>query len=107
MKFLNQLIIIFIFLYGCTPASIDKKLTEFEMIKPEKIDPKTQLPDKMDEIKILSRNFIRIGIMEGETDILFSFSGLYSIYSKGKPIFSKKRSSGTWKVVSKKYADPA
>ncbi|HQO09343.1 MAG TPA: SpoIID/LytB domain-containing protein [Clostridiales bacterium] len=101
MKFLNQLIIIFIFLYGCTPASINKKHAEPEKIKPEKIDPRIQTPNKMDEIKILSRNFIRIGIMEGETNILFSFSGPYSIYSKGKPIFSKKRSSGTWKVVSK------
>jgi stage II sporulation protein D len=101
MKFLNQLIIIFIFLYGCTPASLDKKPAEPEKVIPERIISKTDSGEGIEKIRILSRNFIRIGIMEGETDILFSFSGLYSIYSKGKPIFSKKRSSGTWKVVSK------
>jgi stage II sporulation protein D len=103
MKFIKAILIIsFFVIFGCTPTSVDKGEGLKERIVAEmSVDPKSARPDDVIEIKLQGKNFVRVGILEDELNIMFSFNGLYSIYSGSKPVFSKKRSSGTWKVTTK------
>ncbi|NOR45858.1 MAG: SpoIID/LytB domain-containing protein [Candidatus Delongbacteria bacterium] len=94
------LIFIFIFL-SCTPITQEKNISIKETIK-EKIAiiPK----QKQKPIPILNRSIVkssknvRVGLVENEKKILFSFKGSYSIYNEHKMIFRKKQSADTWKV---------
>jgi SpoIID/LytB domain protein len=43
---------------------------------------------------------VRVGILENESNILFSCSGLFTVLSNGKSIFTKKKSQGSWKITA-------
>lgn len=88
---------------GCTPVAHEKNIPIREKIisemkvpepekKIEKIQPEIEMPEK--------KVSVRVGIMDGESEILFSCSGLYTISSKGKVIFTKKKSQGSWKITA-------
>lgn len=103
MKFTEVILLVSLFIIsGCTPTSVDKgeglpgKIHSEMSVKPDESPA-----DEVIEIVLQSKNHVRVGILEDESNILFSFNGLYSIYSGEKPIFTKKRSAGSWKVTSK------
>jgi stage II sporulation protein D len=104
MKSFKRILTAFIFVFlGCTPTSVDRSEPIKERIISEMSIKKEQvLPEEAEkELKISGKNFVRVGIIENESNILFSFSGMFSIYSGEKIIFTKKRSSGSWKVTTK------
>ncbi|HAQ61170.1 TPA: hypothetical protein DCR49_04105 [Candidatus Delongbacteria bacterium] len=102
MKSIKQILKVFIFIViGCTPTAVDKGEPISERIISEMSIKKQPVPEKIEETEITGKNFVRVGILENELNVLFSYSGLYSIYSGDKIIFTKKRSTGSWKVTSK------
>ncbi len=91
------------FLSSCTPVSKEKSRPIQEIIisemrmedtdEKEVTEPEPLLPPSL-------RTTVRVGILDEENDILFSFSGFYSIHSRGRQIFSRKRSLGIWRVTA-------
>lgn len=102
MKILLTALIMLMMFTGCTPVAREKGVPITEKIisemsvaeeKKEVVEPVTVvLPEK--------KVSVRVGIMEGENEILFSCSGLFTISSKGKVIFTKKKSQGSWKITA-------
>jgi len=101
MKSIRQIFAVFIFIVvGCTPTAVDKGGPISERIISEMSVKKQIVPEEIEETVTTGKNFVRVGILENESNVLFSYSGLYSIYSGDKIIFTKKRSTGSWKVTS-------
>ncbi len=104
MKFLLSVLLSAAFIFtGCTPAAKDKGIPITERIKAEMSVVKE--PDKEDirhkpEPEIVEKKIsVRVGIIDDESSILFSCTGLYTVSSKNKTIFTKKRSQGRWKIT--------
>ena len=100
MTLYHRIFLIFFFIFfSCTPVSQNKDISIKEKIKSKiAIEPKQKrIPVKEKPIAKSSKN-VRVGLMENEKKIIFSFKGSYSIYSGEKIIFRKKKSADTWKV---------
>ena len=102
MTLYHRIFLIFFFIFfSCTPISQNKDISIKEQIKSKiAIKPKQKkkpIPVKDIPVTKSSEN-VRVGLMENEKKIIFSFKGSYSIYSEEKMIFRKKKSTDTWKV---------
>ncbi|MDA3838077.1 MAG: SpoIID/LytB domain-containing protein [Candidatus Delongbacteria bacterium] len=92
------LIFIFIFL-SCTPITQEKNISIKETIKEKiAIEPKQKKIIVPKKTIVKSSNNVRVGLVENEKKIIFSFKGSYSIYNEQKMIFKKKQSTDTWKA---------
>jgi stage II sporulation protein D len=93
---------LFIFILGgCTPTVKDAGKSLPDYIKSEMSvvqDEKPKEDKAAEDIRHEVGKTVRIGILDGVGSVMFSFSGYYSVMSGGKTIFSKKKSSSSWKV---------
>ena len=90
MTLYHRIFLIFFFIFfSCTPVSQNKDISIKEKIKSKiAIEPKQKrIPVKEKPIAKSSKN-VRVGLMENEKKIIFSFKGSYSIYSGEKIIFT-------------------
>ncbi|MBN2789007.1 MAG: SpoIID/LytB domain-containing protein [Candidatus Delongbacteria bacterium] len=97
---------LFLFFLSCTPINQNKNISIKEQIKSKiAIEPVQILPPEIKKEIVESNKNVRVGLMENEDKIIFSFSGSYSIYNDEKLIFSKKMSTDSWKVyfTTEKY----
>ncbi len=101
MKFLYASFILIMILAGCTPATQEKSVPLTERIISEmSVDSPKKEKIVEPEKPVAEKNItVRVGIMENESEILFSCSGLFSLKSNGKTIFTKKKSQGSWKIT--------
>lgn len=103
MRFLVLFLVLMIIFSGCTPVAREKSVPIKEKIISEMKIPESEkkIPEVQPEIELLEKKVsVRVGIMDGESEILFSCSGLYTISNKGKVIFTKKKSKGSWKITA-------
>ena len=102
MRFLYASFVITMILAGCTPATQEKSVPLTERIISEmSVEPPQKEKIIEPEKTVTEKNItVRVGIMENESEILFSCSGLFSISSGGKTIFTKKKSQGSWKITA-------
>ena len=94
--------LLFLILISCTPSVSEKGksiqeriISEMSVEQPQKILPEEIVEQKSD---IQSKHTVRVGILDDEDKIIFSFTGLYSVHSNNNRIFKKKKSSETWKI---------
>lgn len=102
MSLFYRIFLIFIFIFlSCTPITQDKNIFIKEKIK-EKIAIVPKQKQKpiliVDKPIVKSSKNVRVGLVENEKKIIFSFKGSYSIYNEHKMIFKKKQSTDTWKA---------
>ena len=94
-------ILIFFIFISCTPItqekniSIKEKIKEKIAIKPKPRQKQIVIPEKP---LVKSSKNVRVGLVENEKKIIFTFKGSYSIYNEHKMIFKKKQSTDTWKA---------
>lgn len=92
----------FLILISCTPTVSEKGksiqeriISEMSVEQPQKDPPEEKIQQQYD---LPSKHTVRVGIMDDEEKIIFSFTGLYSVHSGSNRIFKKKKSGDTWKV---------
>ncbi|MBN2857579.1 MAG: SpoIID/LytB domain-containing protein [Candidatus Delongbacteria bacterium] len=94
--------LLFLILISCTPTVSEKgKSIQERIISEMSVEqPQENLPEEkiQEQADLPSKHTVRIGILDDELRIMFSFTGLYSVHSQDKRIFKKKKSAGTWKI---------
>lgn len=94
--------LLFLILISCTPTVSEKGrsiqeriISEMSVEQPEKVPPEEKIQE---QAYLPSKHTVRIGILDDEEKIIFSFTGLYSVHSGSNRIFKKKKSADSWKI---------